>query len=109
MFHADVDRGVGVRRTIGYAEASDLIVGLMRDPRSHLRMSMLGLKEPASVPEVAVTALSQRVINFLRGKNDQPFTFELFVKQDPNADVTAEMRAELVARLDTVSAFPGFD
>lgn len=81
-------------------------MGLLAEPRSHLRMKASGLNAPTSDAETAVILLASRVLNFLRGPNEPVYNVPTpWSAPDPNADVTPERRAELREQLQRRSAF----
>lgn len=68
-----------------------------------------GFAQSTTLGDLAQMLTAQRVVNFLRPQGAPVFEFPVpWDRPDPNADVTPEMRADLEARLDAVSAFPGF-
>lgn len=59
-----------------------------------------------SLADLAQMLTAQRLINLYRPENSPAFKFPIpWEKQDPNADVTPERRAELEAQLERRSAF----
>lgn len=86
-----------------------LIQELRRESGSHLHMRWHGFSQTTSLGDLAQMLTAQRVVNLLRKEGTADFEFPVpWNRPDPNADVTPEMRADLEARLDAVSAFPGF-
>lgn len=103
---ADGINGIGT--SVLFGEALDLVVGLLKETGSHLVAEIVGLTRPLSWADIAVITLTESYLNAHRDpkKSPKPFTlFEIWEKQDPNADVTPERRRELEEQLERRSAF----
>lgn len=101
--------GLGeVGESVSFGEAIDLIVELMRETGSHIVADLTGLHRPMSWADIAMVTLAEAYLNAHRDvkKHPKPVQlFEVWVKQDPNADVTPERRRELEEQLERRSAF----
>jgi hypothetical protein len=98
----------GIGLSVPFGEALDLVVGLLKETGSHVVAEIVGLTRPLSWADMAVITLAEAYLNSHRDpkKNPKPFTlFEMWEKQDPNADVTPERRRELEEQLERRSAF----
>lgn len=103
--HVSLDEVGG---SVTFGEALDLVVELLKETGSHLVAELAGMSRPLSWADLAVITLTEAYLNAHRDPKKQPKPvqlFDLWEKTDPNADVTAERRAELEAQLERRSAF----
>lgn len=94
--------------SVSFGEALDLMVELLKETGSHVVAELSGLARPMSWADMAMVVLAEAYLNAHRDPKKQPkpvTLFELWEKRDPNADVTAERRAELEEQLERRSAF----
>lgn len=98
----------GIGREFTYGEGFDLILELMRETGSHLYASMVGLDLAGTQAEQAQILHAQGWVNRHRDTKRFPKPIELpgpWPKHDPNADVSAEQRRELMDQLEARSVF----
>lgn len=94
--------------SVSYGETLDLIVELLKETGSHLVAELAGMTRPLSWADLSVITLTEAYLNAHRDPKKQPKPvqlFDLWEKQDPNADVTPERRRELEEQLERRSAF----
>jgi hypothetical protein len=97
-----------VGESVTFGEATDLVVELMKETGSHLVAELSGMTRPLSWADLSVITLTEAYLNSHRDPKKQPRPvqlFDLWAKQDPNADVTPERRRELHEQLERRSAF----
>lgn len=84
------------------------MVELMKEPGSHLSMVQRKLTHAATHAEEAQIVLATSYLNVNRDEKKHPALFELPNPWDldPNSDLSDAERADLEARLESVSAFP---
>ncbi|MDJ0321657.1 hypothetical protein [Pseudarthrobacter sp. PS3-L1] len=83
-----------------------MIEGLTLELDSHLSMSMLGWKYPASRHEIYDAITAARVVGATLGKNEKPLVLDLPWDTAKAADsVTPEEREALAKKLRARSAF----
>ena len=89
-----------------YEEAADLIEGLTLELDSHLSMSLLGWKYPASRSEIYAAGTFARVVSATRGQGEKPAELDLPWDVQTEAEhVTPEERDALARQLRARSAF----
>jgi hypothetical protein len=88
-----------------YAEAYDLVEQLLHEPHSHLRMKMRGMTEAVSDADIAQMLLAQRVMNALRGSDEEPIRLPMPFAADAAEQVTPQEYAVAAAHLAANSAF----
>ena len=92
---------------ITYGEAIHLVSGLMRETGSHLVMSLREWDWAASNADIAAITHAEWYMNVHRDTKASKEPIKLprpWSEKDPNADVTAEERAELEQQLLARSA-----
>lgn len=102
-----IDR-MGQDFTLG--EARDLLIELMRESGSHLFADMAGYDLAASQSDLATILHAEWYMNVHRDRKKHKKDIQLprpWSEKKPNAGVTPERRAELVAELERRSALSG--
>lgn len=98
-----------IGRDYTYGEADRWIRGLFKESGSHLFAEQNDYKVAASHADVATILHAQAWMNWHRDSKVTPEPILLpgpWRREDSNADVTPERRAELEAELNARSAFP---